>query len=123
MFEEFNKPSYYSIIPANVRYDKDITPNAKLLYAEITSLCNLNGLCYASNKYFCLLYNASRRSIQNWIKELTNKSYIKIVFDKNNKRLISILPCYEKIENNVSSNSDIKNKAFEDYLKKVGFSR
>ena len=121
MFEEFNKPNYYSIIPANVRYDKDICPNAKLLYAEITSLCNLNGFCYASNKYFCILYNTSRRSIQNWIKELTNKSYIKIVFD-NNKRLISILPFYEKIENN-AFNNDVKNKAFEDYLKKVGFSR
>ena len=33
--DEVNK-SYYAIIPANVRYDKTLPANAKLLYAEIT---------------------------------------------------------------------------------------
>ena len=35
------KPSYYAIIPANVRYDKRLTDKAKLLYGEITCLTNL----------------------------------------------------------------------------------
>ncbi len=50
------KPNFFAIIPSGVRYDKDLTPNAKLLYAEITSLLSMGGECYASNRYFSELY-------------------------------------------------------------------
>jgi hypothetical protein len=68
--------SYYAVIPANVRYDADLTPNAKLLYAEITSLCNLKGYCWATNDYFAKLYNVSIVSISKWINSLISKNYI-----------------------------------------------
>ena len=73
------KPNYYAVIPANVRYSKKLTPNAKLLYAEITALCNLNGKCTASTEYFCKLYEVSRVSIQKWLKTLEDNNYIKRV--------------------------------------------
>ena len=73
--EELQK-AYYAIIPANVRYDKDLVPNAKLLYGEITALCNEKGYCWASNQYFSELYNVSDRTIKNWISQLADKGYI-----------------------------------------------
>lgn len=68
--------SYYAIIPANVRYDEDLTPNAKLLYGEITALCNERGYCWASNDYFAELYKTSNRTISRWIQQLITNGYI-----------------------------------------------
>lgn len=72
---EINK-GYYAIIPANIRYDNDIPSNAKLLYSEITALCNAKGYCWADNKYFAELYNVSDRTIYRWISQLIKKGYI-----------------------------------------------
>jgi len=100
-----NKPSYYSIIPATVRYDKDLSANAKLLYAEITSLTNMNGQCNASTNYFAELYNVSKTSVQNWLKQLDDKGYIErvVTYKDNSKeidnRYINLLnyPTQEKL--------------------------
>ena len=73
---EEQQKAYYAIIPANVRYDKDLVPNAKLLYGEITALCNEKGYCWATNQYFAELYNVSDRTIKKWISQLTDKGYI-----------------------------------------------
>lgn len=69
--------NYYAIIPANVRYDKELIPNAKLLYGEITALCNEKGFCWASNNYFAGLYGVSITSIKKWLKSLEDGGYIK----------------------------------------------
>lgn len=78
------KPNYYAIIPANVRYDVSLSPNAKLLYGEITSLANSKGYCWATNKYFMDLYDLSDRSIQRMLKQLSDKKYIRIEITENN---------------------------------------
>ena len=91
-----NKPNYYAIIPANVRYDKDLSPNAKLLYSEITALCNEKGYCWASNQYFTDLYNISDRQIQRLLKQLIDKKYIFIDIVDNTKRYIYITDTPDK---------------------------
>lgn len=77
-------PNYYGILPASVRYCKGLTPNAKILYTELTALTNKNGYCHASNNYFAELYNVSDRSISQWFKELSNFGFIEIQIIKNN---------------------------------------
>ena len=81
---------YYAIIPANVRYDKDIPANAKLLYGEITALCNDKGYCWASNGYFSDLYGVSKVTVSRWIKALSDKGYIstEIEFKENSKEVL-----------------------------------
>lgn len=70
------KKSYYAVIPATVRYDKNIMTGAKLLYGEITALCNEKGYCWATNEYFANLYGVNKRTIINWINSLADAGYI-----------------------------------------------
>ena len=85
------KKSYYAIIPAFVRYDQTLTPNAKLLYGEITALCNEKGFCFARNKYFAALYGVKTRSITDWIAQLKTRKYIKLkmTYKENSKEIES----------------------------------
>lgn len=77
------RPSYFAIIPADVRYDKDLNPNAKLLYGEITCLANKNGYCYATNSFFADLYGVDKATISRWITQLKDKGYIDVFIIKS----------------------------------------
>ena len=72
------KPNYYAILTSEVRYNENLTPNAKLLYAEITALINMNGECFASNKYFADLYGKSKTTISKWVSELVKEGYVEV---------------------------------------------
>lgn len=67
---------FYAILPANIRYDKSLPANTKLLYAEITALCRTEGYCWATTKYFQELFGVDERTIERWIKKLVDKKYI-----------------------------------------------
>ncbi len=74
------KPNYYAILPSEVRYDENLKPNVKILYAEITALCGMNGECFAGNKYFAELYGKSKGTISGWVSDLVKAGYIKIEY-------------------------------------------
>ncbi len=75
--------NYYSIIPANVRYDEILSDRAKLLYGEISALSNKEGYCWATNAHFAELFKVSKKSISRNIQELVDRGYIisKILYE------------------------------------------
>ena len=83
------KPNYYATITAEVRYSKKITPNAKLLYAEITALSSKDGVCWASNKYFSNLYEVSTVTISRWVSSLVENGFInrEMIYKKGTKEI------------------------------------
>jgi hypothetical protein len=123
------KPNYYAIIPAEVRYSKALIPNAKLLYAEITALCNMNGKCTASTEYFCRLYEVSKVSVQKWLKNLEDNNHIRRVnkYKPHSKqiecRVITLVnvPSKEKLSDN--TNINITNTNLTDSNKKAFFKK
>lgn len=81
------KPSYYSILTADVRYHDKLSPFDKLLYSDITALTNKKGYCNASNKYFAKVFNKSIRAISRSISTLSHNSLITttLIRDENNE--------------------------------------
>ena len=84
---EQDKPNYYAIIPANVRYDEKLKLGEKMMYGEITALSNKTGICYASNNYFARLYKVSPQAISKWIKTLEKCKYITISYERDGKAI------------------------------------
>ena len=85
---EENKSNYYAVIPATIRYSKDLRPAEKLLYGEITALTNIKGYCYASNRYFANLYNVTLHTVSQWISHLEKLQYITLEMIRDNNKVI-----------------------------------
>lgn len=118
------RPSYYAIIPASVRYDKDLKPMERLLYGEITALCGVSGYCWGSNSYFADLYGVSTRTICEWVNHLKAKGYIniEIIYREGTKevqeRRLYIAPIVNDIEEPHEENFHTSRNNFRDISRK-----
>lgn len=112
------KPNYYAVIPAQVRYDPDLKDKAKLLYGEIAALSDKNGYCTANNKYFARLYGIDVSTVSRLIKNLADKKYIKteLIYKEGTKEIEKryVQICLEGIGKN-----SIDNKEEEEYNSKI----
>jgi hypothetical protein len=70
-------PKYYTLIPAEVRYSKQISPGAKILYGEILTLASVNGYCNASNQYWASLFDVDDKTVSEWIRQLVSVEFIR----------------------------------------------
>ena len=71
------RPGYYGILPASIRYNKNLKPMEKIMYSELTALSNKNGYCNATNSYFAELYEVGKNTVSLWISDLEKAGYIK----------------------------------------------
>lgn len=89
------KPGFYAILPSPVRYDRRLSASEKVFFAEITSLSDQCGYCYAGNGYFSKLYDTSDRTVQRWVKHLQELGYVVVTNVRDGatmQRRISPLP-------------------------------
>ena len=103
---DLESPSFYAILTADVRYDKSIPANAKLLFAEITALANKEGYCFASNNYFARLYKVTPQAISKWVNLLQKAGYIIIDYIRDGKEIKERHIFVGNKSKNVSTNID-----------------
>ncbi len=89
-------PKYQILIPPQVRYDKSLSPSAKLLYGEIAALCDKEGYCWAGNEYFATLYEVKEKAVSRWVGELAKKEHLHIEITKGNQRKIYLSTDFTK---------------------------
>ena len=73
----------WAILPAMVRYDKELPANAKLIYAEIASKINEVGFCFCHNKHFSSRFGIKPDTVSSLIKRLEDAGYIRIDVDSS----------------------------------------
>lgn len=73
------------MLPAAVRHDRSLSQTAKLLYAEISSLAQADGYCWATDRYFAELFEVGTATISRCIRQLKDCGYIQVERTKNAK--------------------------------------
>ena len=66
----------WTTIPNAVLFDKDLTPNAKLVFGFISSLSAKEGFCWATNSYIAEKMGLGLSTVSSLISELCKKKYI-----------------------------------------------
>lgn len=82
-------PGYTALLPPAVRYDQELRPAAKLLYAEISAMADVTGFCWASNRYLGALLGLAKRTVTELLAQLEEHGYIMIEVLRNEKNEIT----------------------------------
>ena len=107
--EQEREPAFDAVIPAPVRHNDKLRPNAKLLYGEIRSLCGAKGYCWATNGYFAERFGMNERSIARFIAQLEELKFIQVVIMRDEhgrvcgRRIYIVFP-FETDEDDTSLN-------------------
>lgn len=80
-------PNYWGILPADVRYSKNLRPSEKVLFTELSALTNDKGYCWASNGYFAKLYGVGKQTVSLWFSHLQKEGFIRIEVISGNQTM------------------------------------
>ena len=86
--QEKTVPSYWAVLPSPIRYNPKLSSSAKVLYAELSSLTQSYGYCWADNDYFCRLYGITERTVIRLLGLLEETGCIRIEGGGTTKRRI-----------------------------------
>lgn len=75
--------SLYSVIPARVRDDHALRPNAKLLYGELSALAQAEGYCWASNAYLAEQLGVACKTVEGLLKQLKDRGHIRLEVERD----------------------------------------
>jgi hypothetical protein len=81
--------NFFGYIPANVRYDRNLTELSKVVYAELSARINVSGLCELDSKDIADALGRKERSVANSLEALEQGGYIFITKDSG-KRLVAL---------------------------------
>lgn len=105
--QKHSLPNFYSVTPSYIRYDRKLTNFAKVLYGELVALANINGYCFAYNKYFEVAFGVSESTIQRGLKKLEDRGYIFIDIQRNpDTNQVIIRKIYIVLEDNTPPNKN-----------------
>lgn len=82
-------PGYTALLPPAVRYDHELRPAAKLLYAEISAMADVTGFCWATNRYLAALLGLAKRTVTELLTQLEERGYIMMEILRNEKNEIT----------------------------------
>ncbi len=68
--------AYWSVIPAPVLRDPELTASAVLLYAEISTLCMEDGYCRETNEQLAKRMDLSVSQVSRLVAQLTRRGYL-----------------------------------------------
>lgn len=116
------KPNFYAVLEADVRYDNRLSSTAKVIHAEITALTNKSGYCWATNKYFADNFGISESQVSRIISQLASLGYVDLEIKDDYKRKLTLRkkrkggtqkaqtpPTQKCVYNNTSINNKINN--------------
>lgn len=77
-FDNYSKKYRIQVIPTDLLYDNELTPEAKLLFFIIYALAYKEGYCFASNEGLSERICLGLTSVKKYLKELKTQKLILI---------------------------------------------
>ena len=69
---------FITLLPAQIRYNRDLKPNEKVLYSELLIKAYPLGYCEVNNMELATSFHVTRQSISGWLSDLVRAGYIEI---------------------------------------------